>query len=97
MNCGCIDTRRHGQFGRVTAGRFTGPRAEELCEASIEGAHDEEAGDVTEIGYWYGLFAAERIILQVDDCGFAHTVEYRDEAETRRFWAQLVEAVNTLA
>ncbi len=98
------DNRRHDMTGinidrteRVETGRFTGPRAEELGAASLCGVHDAEAGSVEEIGYWYGLFAADAIILQVDSCGFVHSVEYEDEATARGFWEQLVDACNMLA
>jgi len=84
------------EVGPWSEQRFCGHRAKELYEASLEGAHDAEAGDVQD-GHWYALFAEAGIILQVDSSGFVFAADYVDEPTVRRFWDELIEAVDGAA
>ena len=63
----------------------------ELAEELSGETPDDECGDVTTVGVWYGLFREEKAILKEDSQGFVDVDTFETEDELNEEWDTLQE------
>lgn len=88
-------SRRRSRPRRRLNTSFSDRLGYRLHELTLEGRHDEETGDVSEVGLWAalltrtGLRGAPHAIVFEDDQGFGSYQVYRTEKEARRAFRAL--------
>jgi len=80
-------------------GKFSDETCEALYDLSLDGGPDEQCGDVSEIGEWYGLMVntgidgAEHAILFENGQGFVDYTVYDTEERARGEFSRVEAAI----
>jgi hypothetical protein len=76
--------------------KFDSKLAETLYERSLDGAHDDECGSVSENGVWYGLFETSHggYILWKDSLGFVGVVSFKSVRRLTQAWEECLFLAN---
>lgn len=67
--------------------KFSSPLAEELWEASLESAQDDEIGESDGFG-WFALFESDLSILSVDSQGFVYSQHFESAGDLHLAWTE---------
>jgi hypothetical protein len=79
-------------YGRIGPGKFSDPIAEKLWDLTMDSRQDDQCGDVSENGMWFGLLTNTRIpgaanaIVTEDDQGFVDYQTYYTPKKAREIF-----------